>query len=209
MHVMAAVEFEDPQAARLMRNTLETYERMIARSPGTLHLPEEQASAAMPHSLLDWGSMAYLLMKSHGVGPEPLSEGQLWRDLAGAHLFHAGRFGLLRTPRTIASFSWGRQVMGLVLPFARDLLLAPHERSMIGWVHSADGAAERPQVAEVKLADVPGVLALAGVILRAGGSVEQRFGFLALPDGRAVYLESCARWGRPARSHSIWARSRC
>lgn len=96
---------------------------------------------------------------------------------------------LARTPKGIASFSWGAKVMGMALPFQKDLLLAPHERGLVGHVAAAGVEREQPVVREVKVSEIPETLAVAGRIDRAGGRLEQRFTFIALPDGRSVYAD--------------------
>jgi hypothetical protein len=110
--------------------------------------------------------------------------------------------------------------MGMVLPMQEDLLLTPNERSMIGYIDN-----DVPVMREVRRIDIPGTLAVCGIInrgaqpkarpFRAGAStrastspgpegpgfasastaptepmVEQRFAVIALPDGRAIYVDA-------------------
>jgi hypothetical protein len=89
----------------------------------------------------------------------------------------------------------------MVLPMDRDMLLTPNERSMIGFVDN-----DVPVVKEFKISQIPTTLAICGVLERgrprpttrpttrattapAPATVEQRFGFVALSDGRAVYVD--------------------
>src|SRR5207302_3064848 len=113
-----AVEYNDAQAARLMRIVLETSEKMAARSApnGSIVLPHETIFASTQHFIFEGDARAWLLMAAHGEGPEPVSEEQLWSDLRGPRVFKFGQFALQRSDRAIASFSWGRQVMGLCVP---------------------------------------------------------------------------------------------
>jgi hypothetical protein len=133
-----------------------------------------------------------LLLRQIGEGPPPIAEEQLWNDLAGKHVFADGKFALLRTPKSIATFSWGRQVMGMVLPLRKDLLLTPNERSLIGNIE-VEGKPDSPKVREVHLGDEKDSFTIAGIVDRGGGAIEQRFAFAALPSGMTIYADSVER----------------
>jgi hypothetical protein len=168
---------------------------MAARDPnGPMVRKDETIFASTEHFILEGYARSYLLLLQSGEGPEPVSESQLWKSLDGLHVFESGKFALLRTEKSIATFSWGRQIMGMVLPMQKDLLLTPNERSLIGMIDE-----DVPVMREVKLANIPGILALCGVIERGkprrpstsqpSPKIEQRFGFVSLPDGRSVYVD--------------------
>jgi hypothetical protein len=76
-----------------------------------------------------------------------------------------------------------------VMPLRQNQLLAPEARGLVGYVAAPGVAREVPLVREVVLAPLAEALGAAGVLDRAGGAVEQRFAFLALPDGRVVYAD--------------------
>lgn len=200
-HCGVAVEYNDPRAATLMRIVLQTAEKMAARNPsGPIVLPTETQFASTQHSLFEGLSQSYLLMLQSGQGPPPMDENALWKSLLGLHRFDSGQFALLRTEHSVSTFSWGRQIMGMVLPFQSDLLLTPNEHSIIGLVGN-----DAPKMREIHVSDFPDTLAVCGIIDRGqpkltrstGKSTaqsnsalfEQRFGFVALPDGRTVYVD--------------------
>ena len=128
-HAMADYNFDDPQAARLLQICIETSEKMAARNPtGTIVLPTETAFPSTQGMIFELDSFAWLLLSSRASTVQPTPEAQLWRELSGKFVYGSGKFGILRTPHSIASFSWGRQVMGLVMPMQKDLLLTPYTR---------------------------------------------------------------------------------
>jgi hypothetical protein len=193
VHATQAVWMHDAQAARLLRLSMETARRMMARHPDRGFYAEGEDDGPITEDyLFENMANAWLVMAAHGEGPEPVPEDRLWRDLRGLYLFEAGKFGVLRTEQSVASFSWGAQVMGMVLPFQRDLLVTPNERGLIGDVRLAGGKSDTPRVLRVERTDLPGALGICGVLERADGALEQRFGFLALPDGRALYVDTLA-----------------
>ncbi len=194
IHTMMALDFNDPQAARMMHICLEEIEKMQARhADGSISAPNELLSPSAHLIQMEEVPDAYFHLRKYGDGPEPVGEDELWRELSGRHVFTFGKFALLRTPTSVATFSWGRQVMGMVLPLRKDLLLAPNERSLIGMIEMTDGKRDTPVVRKVNVIDSPDTLAVAGILDRAGGTVEQRFAFVALPDGRAIYADSLKR----------------
>ncbi|MEA2707551.1 MAG: hypothetical protein QOF78_152 [Phycisphaerales bacterium] len=188
LHAAMAILFNDPQAARLMRLCLDTTEKMLARSAdGGIYADGETIFPSSQAMLLELFADAYLLLRASGEGPPPLDETQLWKELAGAHRFDAGRFIVVRSQKSVATFSYGRQVMGMVLPLQKDLLLSPSDRGLIGVV---DLKKESPAVRQWNLIDaVHQFLAVSGELQRGDGVLSQRFAFVALPDGRAVYAD--------------------
>jgi hypothetical protein len=200
-HCGIAVEYNDPRAARMMNIDLQTAEKMAARNAaGPIVLPEETVFASTEHFILEGFARSYLLMLQDGEGPPPMEENAFWKSLLGLHRFDSGQFALLRTNKSVSTFSWGRQIMGMVLPFQSDLLLTPNERSMIGMV-----GADVPKMREVHVSDLLDTLAVCGIIDRGelrrsraatksttkptAALFEQRFGFAALPDGRTIYVD--------------------
>jgi hypothetical protein len=193
-HVAMAVLYNDSQAATLTRVCLETMRRMAARDPnGSIVLPIETIFPSTQALSLEWPAQAYLLMAQLGEGPEPVPPSRLWKEVAGRHVFESGKLGLLRTERSVATFSWGAQVMGMILPLREDLLITPNPRGLIGYVGMASMKNEAPSVQAVVLASLPDALGVTGVLSRGKDALEQRFGFLALPDGRTIYAD-VVRW---------------
>jgi hypothetical protein len=194
MNAIMAAMFEDPQAARLALMCVETAEKMSARhADGSLFESDEvtvPTGYAIPAELF---ADPYLLLRAFGERSQAVSEQELFRHLIGIHVFDAGKFALVRSDHSIASFSWGEQVMGMVLPLQKDLLLTPNERSLIGIVAAKGIARERPAVKEIRRCDVADGFAVCALLERGGGALEQRLAFVALPDGRTVYAENVLR----------------
>jgi hypothetical protein len=105
-------------------------------------------------------------------------------------VFDIGKFAVVRSERSVATFSWGRQVMGMVFPLRKDLLLTPNDRGMIGIVRSDAKKRETPVMKQVELSRPLGGFAACGIVGRGqDGATEQRFAFIALPDGRTIYAD--------------------
>lgn len=206
VHLPMAILYGDPQASRLFERSRAAAERMIARGPQFgIYQPGEYSFPSTQMLALDRALvMPYLFDGLLGAAPPPEPAEDLWRDLAGSHVFEAGKFAVHRTPRSIATFSWGGQVMGMVFPIREDLLINPLEGSLVGFVERDGLADERPVVREARLVPHRDAFALCGVLDRAGGDVEQRFAFVALADGRVVYVDA-ARAVRPAPSPTFLA----
>src|SRR5947208_12258451 len=107
-----------------------------------------------------------------GEGPAPVEEAQLWK-LSGVHVFEAGKFAVVRSEKSIATFSWGRQVMGMVMPLGKDMLLTPNDRSLIGQVWIDEKKRDTPGVKKVSLAQVTDGFGIAAELSRAEGTIEQ------------------------------------
>ena len=189
-HAGLAVLHQDRCSAALLRQSLDTVRRMAARNPsGPVYLPDETKLASDQAMVLEYSAHTYALMAQLGEGPEPLPADQLAAELAGRRVFESGRFGLMRTRDAIATFSWGAQVMGQILPLRPDQLLSPETRGLIGYVALDASQPESPITHQIAVAPLAESLGVTGVLSRAGGAIEQRFGFLALPDGRTLYVD--------------------
>ncbi len=195
-HGTMAVLYGDRQSATFLRHSLDAVTRMAARNPaGLIYAPGETRLSSDQHMTLEYMAHTYALMAQLGEGPAPLPDEQVWRELAGSRVFGAGRFGLARTPDSIATFSWGAQVMGQVLPLRKDLLLSPEGRGLVGYPVIEGLEREAPVVRRAAVAPLAEGFGVTGVLERGAGAIEQRFGFLALPDGRVVYVDSLAATG--------------
>jgi hypothetical protein len=164
---------------------------MAARAPDSgIFMPEEYFFPSTQHGTLDMMAHIYMTHASRGCGPSPVSQEQFNKNYSGGHIYEAGKFGLMRTNRSIASFSWGRRVMGMVFPLQNDLLWSPYELSMVGSVQVKGVKREYPRVKQVKVDHGNWHFSVAGVLDRGDGAAEQRFAFVALNDGRVVYIDS-------------------
>lgn len=192
LHAFMATQFDDAQAARLMRISIDTCEKMQSRSgqAGGIQPPDEVLVNISHGILFELYADAYLILRASGEGPEPVDEAELWKQLAGTDVFDSGKFAVVRTEKSIATFSWGRQTMGLVMPLRQDILLTPNTRSMIGSITMPDGKQDAPVVKQVKTASIDGGgFAIIGLLARTGGAAEQHFAFVTLADGRTIYID--------------------
>lgn len=191
-HQIVATLFGDKEAARLALNGLDCTELMAKRegqSGGGIFLSSEYFFPSTQHYALEMLGALYAFMGTRGCGPEAVSENELWKKQQGRHVFDAGKFALMRSPRGIASFSWGKRVMGMIIPMQKDLLVSPYEKSLVGSIEVPGIKNEYPSVRKVEFPDVGKAFAVAGVLDRGRGAAEQRFAFLALPDGRTIYAD--------------------
>ena len=190
-HTCQAILNNDPEAARLARICQETAELMAARAPdGGLYLPEEYHFPSTQHFLLEGSGLSYLLSRHYGDGATPVSEEALWDSVSGKHVFDSGKLAVIRTEKAVSTFSWGKLVMGMTFPLQKDLLIAPYERSLIGDIQ-VDGKVDRKiKLTDHKIASVGDAFGISGVIDRCDGLLQQKFGFVALPDGRTIYVDS-------------------
>jgi hypothetical protein len=82
-----------------------------------------------------------------------------------------------------------------VLPLRKDLLLTPNDRSLTG----AFDAKEQPVVRQWDVIDHVGeFFGVCGELIRLDGAAAQRFGFVALADGRVVYADAVTPLKAPA-----------
>lgn len=190
LHVAMAVMYNDAQAAAQARHCMKTMLAMTARQPDKgIYLPGENTFPSSEGLSGEWAAMAYLLMGQLGEGPAPVSDESLWKSLAGRRVFETGKFGILRTDHSVATFSWGQQALGQVYPLRDDLLCTPNERSMIGRIMLDDKKQDEPKVIDIKIMPDEKSLGICGILDRANGAVEQRFAYLALPDGRVIWVD--------------------
>ena len=117
----------------MMQICLDEIEKMQARhADGSISAPSELLSPSAHLIQMEETPDAYFHLRKYGDGPTPVSEHELWRRLSGKHVFTFGKFALLRTPTSVATFSWGRQVMRMILPLRKELPLSPKNRSLNG-----------------------------------------------------------------------------
>lgn len=192
VHAAHALFFGDRTASSLLHMSLETIEKMAARERDWgIYLPEEFFFPSTQQYILQTLGETWLMLRQYGGGPPPVGEDKLWGDvLAGRHHFPSGEFAVLRSSRSAATFSWSGKVMGLVMPLEKDLLVTPNERGLVGTVRVGGESDDLPPRAlRTVVASTSDTLQVAGILERSGGGVEQRFAFVALPDGRTVYAD--------------------
>lgn len=189
-HAAIALFMKDRLAARLWRNCVDASEVMAKRDPkGGIFLPEEYFFPSTQQFLLDTMADNYLLCAQLGDGPTPVTQEEFDTAMLGLHMFTPGKFAVMRSPKGISSFSWGRRVMGVAMPYQKDIMISPYERSMVGSIAGKGIQKESPKVREAVVQELGSAFGVAGVLERAGGMLEQRFAFIALPDGRTVYID--------------------
>jgi hypothetical protein len=197
-HTMINVLFQDPEAALLETINFETIARMQARTPtGATLLKSEYFFPSLPQAYAYFYAVAFLNHAHYGQGARPVSRAAFEKRLEGVRLYEHGQFVAHRTAGGFASFSWGNRVMGMAIPFTRDLLGTPFELGYVGQITEAGEQAGSPQkpapvfpiVQHVEVTHTNDHFAVAAILRRAGDAVEQRIGFVSLADGSVVYAE--------------------
>jgi hypothetical protein len=135
-HVLMAVWDRDPDAWAWVLRTLDTLEKMQARSTdGAIFHPGEYFFASTQSDLLRSLANAWLSLQLAGeIPPTP-------RERAGVRRWDSARVILHRTPDAIHTVSWGAKVMAQCVPGRLDRVVSPHERNGMGHVRLA-GARE-------------------------------------------------------------------
>ena len=140
---------------------------------------------------LDTMTHVYLMHYLLGPGEAPLSDGQAREKLAGTRLYEQGKCVLCRSRDSMASFSWfdsGKRLMACVTPMAKDCLMLPKFRSLIGTIGGKiDDAEMKRQSTEVL--DGGGFAVRALVKRGPELSIEEKVMMVALADGRVIWAE--------------------
>src|SRR5690606_25853886 len=111
-HALQAILFDDAAAAMLMQRALEVNEAMMARTAdGGVFLPEEFQFPSAQADTLEMYMHVYLAAAAFGDGPPPMEEQSYWESLTGIHLYQAGKFAVVRTGKSVSTFSWADQPM--------------------------------------------------------------------------------------------------
>lgn len=128
-HALMAVFAHDPDAWSLALRSLESLEKMQARTDtGAAYLPEEYFFASTQTDLLTSTARCWLtLQAADKIEDRP-------REPLGVRRLDSGKIILRRTPEAIHSFAWGARVMALYVPNRRDRIVSPHQASGIGHV---------------------------------------------------------------------------
>jgi hypothetical protein len=206
-HAILNVVHRNADAARLERLALGKVEQLQASHANGCFLEENGEQRVIregyqtARDFENWAAQdmlwCYLLHAFGGVGAEPSDETEMWRRFSGVSHYPYGGFIVHRTPNSFSSFSWRNDVMGLALGETGIWLTAPVHASMTGIVRvredggvpglrNEDVIRDTEEASVVPYADGFGAVVR---IERGGGAVEQDAAFVALPDGRAVYVE--------------------
>jgi hypothetical protein len=189
-HATHAALFGDAGAAALARAALDTLARMAARRPaGSVYAPGETKLSSDDAMALELPAHTYALLAARGEGPAPAAMADVMAAAAGSRVFPDGKVAVRRTATAFASMAWGAQAMGIVQPLDRDQLFSPESRSLVGHVVMAGDIGDRPRVHEIAWSETAEGLGVVGVLRRAGERIEQRFAFVALRDGRVLFVD--------------------
>jgi hypothetical protein len=150
-----------------------------------------------------WGlTQNLLLTQLCGDEHQILPDAAVEQALSGIHVSEDGCFAIRRTANAVASLSWHdraqpRRVMGMTMPLDGDVLCYPMPWSGVGQVREAALRDDDPAGAsmDVRARHIHATDDGFGVVLELAwcdGKVRQSCAFVALPDGRSVYLEE--RW---------------
>ncbi len=135
-HVLMAVWAHDPDAWTWVLRTLDTLEKMQARSAdGAVFYPGEYFFASTQSDLLRSLANAWLSLQLAGEIPNTPGE------RIGVRRWDSARVILQCTPGAIHTVSWGAKIMAQCVPNRLDRIVSPHERNGIGHVRLA-GARE-------------------------------------------------------------------
>jgi hypothetical protein len=147
-HVLMAVWAHDPHAWSWVLRTLDTLEKMQARSPdGAVFYPGEYFFASTQSDLFRALANAWLSLQLAGEIPNAP------RERVGVRRWDSAKVILRRTPSAIHTVSWGARIMAQCVPRQLDRLVSPHERNGVGHVRLAGERAALPvrlQGAEVR-----------------------------------------------------------
>ena len=134
-HVQMAVFARDPDAWSLAGRSLDTLEKMQARSAvgrGLLAgrvLLRLDAAQPVPRAVPAWLDLQW----SDDVPDES-------DERRGVRRLDSGKIILHRTPTAIHSVSWGAKVMAQCVPYRADRIVSPDQRNGIGQIRSPAAA---------------------------------------------------------------------
>ncbi len=183
-HVLMAVWALDPDAWMWVLHTLDTLEKMQARSTdGAVFHPGEYFFASTQSDLLRSLANAWLSLQLAGEVPNAP------RERIGVRRWDSAQVILHRTPDAIHTVSWGAKVMAQCVPSRLDRVVSPHERNGIGHVRLAgarDALALRVQNAEIR--ETPDGFD-ASLTVDHGNEIRAQLRFRSEPDGSFLMAE--------------------
>jgi hypothetical protein len=194
-HAVAAVFFDDLEAATLQRLALRRTELRLAGNGGRLYnrdlalrAHDVQDPMLMREAYIGRVAEIYLLHRLMGPGAPPVPEEEVARRLMGVrHFPHAG-FVHHRHERGQTSLSWRNSIMALPLTREGIFTIAPAAHSYLGHPVVA-GHPESHNLQSVKVQEYDQSFAAALVIDRCQQTLRQEVLFASLPDGRALAFE--------------------
>ncbi|MBD2861283.1 hypothetical protein [Paenibacillus oceani] len=208
-HTILNVLGGDPDAARLARSSLDSIERIQASNSIGALLEEngEECVINRDHGQfakdLEHGSaydlaVSYLLHVFGGAGACPSEPAELAERLSGVHLYPFGGSVIHRTPSTFTSFTWRNNVMGLSMPAKGVWNVTPLYASYTGTMKlessgTSPGSLTNESiirgVEKEQISPYTDGFGAVVEISRGHGDLKQDVAFVALPDGRSVYVE--------------------
>ncbi len=194
-HAIAAVFFNDPDAAALQRRGLQKGELRMEGNNGRLFDSDlamkahgQQDPLIMRETNIRSIAHLYLFHRLFGPGPEPTPEDELEKHLAGVRTFpHAG-FVHHRHGKGQTSFAWRNSIMALPLTREGIYTIAPCSDTWLG----VPVVKDRPDSHRLKKANITEYdhsFAAAMVMDRCQESLRQQVLFASLPDGRVLSFE--------------------
>ena len=179
---------DDPECALLERACLETAERMQARNEdGCLYRPDEWFFPSSQHSIFQRLGLTYLLHRMFGPGPEPATWEEFDAHHNGLRHFEAGKMLCLRTPKMMASMSWGAVVMGEVALRGKDFLTSPDVEGLVGYMREKGQSSGAEVIAAT--VETEGRPCVQLELARAGGKLRQQVACYLIEPDIVVYLE--------------------
>lgn len=138
-HVLMAVWAHDPDAWQWVRRTVDTLEKMQARSTnGAVFHPAEYFFASTQSDLFRSLANAWLSLQLAGkITDAP-------RERFGVRRWDSAKVILHRTPQAVHTVSWGAKIMAQCVPRRLDRLVSPDVRNGVGQVRLAGGSAALP-----------------------------------------------------------------
>lgn len=177
-HVQMAVFGRDPDAWSLACRSLDTLEKMQARSDtGAVYAPGETFFASTQTDLLRSLATSWLILKTADrIERAP-------RDPRGVRRLDSGKIILRRTGSAVHTFSWGAKVMAQCVPYRLDRIVSPHQGNGIGHIMVKGRRGPLP----TKLRDVNVTRGddsfTAELVLDHGKAVRATLHFCSNPDG--------------------------
>lgn len=138
-HVLMAVWARDPEAWGWVLRTLETLEKMQARSnDGAVFYPGEYYFPSTQHDMLRALGNAWLSVQLADDIPN------VAREFIGVRHWDSAKVMIHRTPQAIHTVSWGAKIMAQCVPYRLDRLVSPQARNGVGYIRLAAGRAALP-----------------------------------------------------------------
>ncbi len=194
-HAIAAVFFDDADAAALERLGLENAERRQRGNGGRMYdadlarrARDQQDPMIMREVSISGAAGLYLLHRLFGPGPSPARRAEMEARLSGVrHFPHAG-FVHHRHSHGQTSFAWRNSIMALPLTREGIYTISPCSDTWLGTPVVRDRP-DSHRLKTIRVAEYDDSFAAALAIDRCQESLRQQVLFASLPDGRALSFE--------------------